>query len=270
MVARRLFRATVSEAGLQEDLVGDGVAMTSELAANTLHAQVGTGSADSPQRCGARASVASHSELWLYLRGTGAGREFVCKVFDALPGWKLDAPPAPGPVMVPAQALSGRGLQVVQALSRGRWGHHLTRARLDGHGIRGKAVWFALPAPGTDSVPAAVAAASRYDNLGARQAAAELESMLADRGLAGRLIRVDEPRMDMSVISICSGLTIWCRDGAASLTTQACASQSWPYADLVDVAERAVHAYEEAEWRVPPAGFLKSRSRTGCDACSPA
>jgi hypothetical protein len=253
MVARRLFRAAVSEAGLQEDLVGDGVAMASELAANTLHAQVGTRTGDSPQCSWARAGAASHPELWLYQRGSGAGREFVCKVFDALPGWKLGAPPAPGPVMVPVQALSGRGLQVVRALSRGRWGHHLTRARLDGRGVRGKAVWFALPAPCADSVPAAAAAASRYENLGARQAAAELESMLADRGLGGRLIRVDESRADMSVISICSGLTIWCRDGAASLTTQAGASQSWSYADLVDVAERAVHAYEEAEWRIPHA-----------------
>jgi hypothetical protein len=248
MVARRLFRTAVSAAGLQEDLVGDGVAMASELAANTLHAQVGIRTGDSPKSC-----TASHPELWLYQRGSGAGREFVCKVFDDLPGWKLGAPPAPGPVMVPVQALSGRGFQVVRALSRGRWGHHLTRARLDGRGIRGKAVWFALPAPCADSVPADAVAASRYENLGARQAAAELESMLADRGLGGRLIRVDEPRADMSVISIYNGLTIWCRDGAASLTTQAGASQSWPYADLVDVAERAVHAYEEAEWRIPHA-----------------
>ena len=46
-----------------------------------------------------------------------------------------------------SQAVAGRGLQIVHELSRGRWGHHPTRARLGGWGVRGKAVWFAVPAP---------------------------------------------------------------------------------------------------------------------------
>ena len=37
--------------------------------------------------------------------------------------------------------MAGRGLQIVHVLSCGQWGHHPTRARFGGWGVRGKAVW---------------------------------------------------------------------------------------------------------------------------------
>jgi hypothetical protein len=123
--ARQLYQDAASEAGLNADLIYDGITMASELAANTLHAYETYGS-----RGGLRPPMAAVPELWLYLRGTGPKRELVCKVFDAYPGWKLGHSPDHSPARAPLQAVSGRGLQVVHELSQGRWGHHLTRARL--------------------------------------------------------------------------------------------------------------------------------------------
>ena len=133
-VARRLFRGVASELSLDGEAVDDWVTMVSELAANTLHASQ-------------RQSLPVNPELWLYLRGTGARVELVCKVFDTLPGWVRGNVPGRTVSRAPADAMSGRGLEVVHELSHGYWGHHLTRSRLSGTGIRGKAVWFALPVP---------------------------------------------------------------------------------------------------------------------------
>ena len=260
-IARQLYREAASEAGVAADLIYDGITMVSELAANTLHAY---------EICCSRASLlpqaAALPELWLYLRGSGPGRELVCKVFDSLPGWKLGAAPGHSPAQAPAQAVSGRGLQVVNELSMGRWGHHLTRARLSRRRICGKAVWFALPAPsadggGRDTDPgegpaagaAAIDAVGRCGRLSAREASRELEAMLAARGFGGRLVRADRPAGDMSVIWVSHGLTVWCARGAVSLTTPAGDSQQWSYADLVDVAERAVSMHEEIEHQAVPA-----------------
>jgi len=138
--ARRLFRATAAGVGLPDDSVYDGVIMASELAANSMHAQ--TGIQFDVRGC----AVAGAPEMWLYLRRVGGEQELVCKVFDALPRWKDDAPPDPA-VPVPVDSVSGRGLHVVHGLSQGRWGHHLTRARLGSWKVSGKAVWFALPVP---------------------------------------------------------------------------------------------------------------------------
>ena len=112
--------------------------MVSELAANTLHASQWQ-------------PLPVNPELWLYLRGTGQRVELVCKVFDTLPGWVRGNVPGRTVCRAPADAMSGRGLEVVHELSNGRWGHHLTRSRLSGTGIRGKAVWFALPVPAADA-----------------------------------------------------------------------------------------------------------------------
>ncbi len=140
-VARRLFRAAAAGVGLSSELIYDGATMASELAANSMHAQTGIqfGVSGRP--------VAGAPEIWLYLRRVGGEQELVCKVFDALPRWKDDAHPDPS-VPVPVDAVSGRGLHVIDGLSQGRWGHHLTRARLGGWKVSGKAVWFALPVPG--------------------------------------------------------------------------------------------------------------------------
>ena len=196
-------------------------------------------------------------ELWLYLRGLGTRRELVCKVFDCVRGWRHGSPPSPSSASI--QAVTGRGLQIVHELSGGRWGHHPTRARLGGWGRRGKAGWFAVPAPLAHArladatgltaytLSADVTAARANERLSARQAARELEAMLSERGF-GRLLRADQPTSDLSVLSVGRGLTIWCRSGEVSLSTPGGASLRWNYADLVEAAEHTVWHSEELEF----------------------
>jgi hypothetical protein len=196
-------------------------------------------------------------ELWLYLRGLGTRRELVCKVFDCVRGWRHGSPPSPSSASI--QSVTGRGLQIVHELSGGRWGHHPTRARLGGWGRRGKAVWFAVPAPLAHArladatglhaytLSADVTAARASERLSARQAARELEAMLSERGF-GRLLRADQPTSDLSVLSVGRGLTIWCRSGEVSLSTPGGASLRWNYADLVEAAEHTVWHSEELEF----------------------
>jgi hypothetical protein len=224
-VARRLFQRVASERALDQESTDDGVTMVSELAANTLHASQ-------------RQTFPANPELWLYLRGAGPQMELVCKVFDTLPGWVRGSAPGRTVCRVPADAMSGRGLEVVHELSSGHWGHHLTRSRLSGTGIRGKAVWFALP------VPAVGAATGKRHPVTARDAMTELENDLSTRGFSGRLVRADDPAADMAVLSIASGLTVWCRSAAAWLRAPGVAAQQWSFFDLVEVEEQAVQAHE--------------------------
>jgi hypothetical protein len=255
-IARRLFKDSVAQLGLEAEVLDDAVLMTSELAANTLHASAAVRSGlpgnDELQ-------VPGCPELWLYLRGLGLRRELVCKVFDSYRGW-LDGPSAPS--IVPAQAACGRGLQIVHELSAGRWGHHPTRARLGGWGLRGKAVWFAVPAPFAHARladvtglrvytrSADVTAARRHERISARQAARELEAMLDERGFRGSgagLVRSDEPAADLCVLSVCRGLTLWCRSGSVSLTGPDGYEERWSYADLVEAAEQTIRRFEELD-----------------------
>jgi hypothetical protein len=198
---------------------------------------------------------APQAELWLYLRGLDARRELVCKVFDCLRGWRHGAPV----VTVSAESETGRGLQIVHELSRGRWGHHPTRARLGGRGLRGKAVWFAVPAPlartrladaagpRAYTLSADVTATSAYARLSARQVAGELQSMLGERGFGGGLVREDRTARDLSILSVRRGLTLWCQAGVVSLTTPWGSSQQWNYSDLVEAAEQTVRRNEELD-----------------------
>jgi len=289
-VARQVFRDAVSEVGLEPDLLDDCVLMASELAANTLHARAvaGTGGgedrlvsvapdmggepiaaagpapqataaapdAGTPDRDTAVRFVPGCPELWLYVRGLGVRRELVCKVFDGYRGWRHGSPPTVS--RAPAQAVTGRGLQIVHELSGGRWGYHPTRARVGG-GVRGKAVWFAMPAPLAHArlvdvtgpraytLSADVTATRANERLSARQAAGELETMLDERGFRGRLARADQPTSDMSVLSICRGLTVWLRSGVVSLVTPEGIRERWDYADLIEAAEQTVRRYEELE-----------------------
>jgi hypothetical protein len=224
-----------------------------------------------------RPSRVPQAELWLYLRGLGSERELVCKVFDCCRGWRDGAPPSmAGPSMAEpsmaepstagpsttgasAEAIGGRGLQIVHELSGGRWGHHPTRARLDSWGLPGKAVWFAVPAPlaharlmdvtGLRSYTSSadVTAARASGRLSARQAARELETMLDERGFGSGLVRDEQPARDLSILSVRRGLTVWCQAGVVSLTTPWGSSQQWDYADLVEAAEQTVRRYEELD-----------------------
>jgi hypothetical protein len=242
-VARRLFRTVASELALDTEAVDDGVTMVSELAANTLHASQ-------------RQALPVNPELWLYLRGTGQQAELVCKVFDTLPGWVRGNVPGRTVCRAPADAMSGRGLEVVHELSNGYWGHHLTRSRLSGTGIRGKAVWFAL------RVPANAMAVNRHP-ITARDAMTELENDLSTRGFGGRLVRADDHAADMAVLSIASGLTVWCRSAAVWLRAPGVAAQQWSYCDLVEVGEQAVQAHETIVATVDSSFPLVDASRTG-------
>jgi hypothetical protein len=243
-------------------LADDCVLMASELAANTLHAHAEAGAGGGGDRlvsvttdmggeliASAGPAPSAPPELWLYLRGLGTGRELVCKVFDCHPGWQG---PAPGP----EPSGRGRGLQLVHELSRGRWGHHPTRARLGGRGTRGKAVWFAVPAPLAHvrladvtglcgyTLSADVTATRARGRLSARQAATQLHAMLAERGLGG-LVQTDRPGGDMSVLSVCRRLTVRCGRGVMSLGAPEGPVQRWDYTDIVEAAEQTVRRYEE-------------------------
>ena len=231
--ARSLFREAVAGIGLPGDLVHDGVTMASELAANTLHAQGNVEFSGASQR-----PVSGFPELWLYLRGAGSRCELVCKVFDSQPGWKTGS--LPDVKIRSKRGENGRGLQVVDGLSAGEWGAHLSRGRLGSWKVSGKAVWFALRIP-----PGCDAARFGRAELGPWQAVNELEAMLVGRGLGGRLVRADEPGASMSVMSVSRELTVWCHSGTASFRATDGSYQRLPLADLVDAAEQIVWAHEE-------------------------
>jgi hypothetical protein len=255
-MARRLFREAVAQLGLEPAVLDDATLMASELAANTLHANVAVhahgDSYPDTQPC--------LPELWLYLRGVGLGRELVCKVFDCYRGWLHGPPPARiGQARI--QDVGGRGLQIVHELSGGRWGHHPTRGRLGGSGLRGKAVWFAVPAPMaharladvtglrayTRSVD--VSAARQHERISARQAAREVTQMLGERGLPAGAVSAgaDVSDGDMAVLSVGHQLTMWFGAGSVSLTGTGGGRDRWRYTDLVEAAEHAIRRYEELE-----------------------
>jgi hypothetical protein len=269
-----------SEIGLEPALVDDCILMASELAANTLHAHAAAGAGGGGDRLvsasadmGGEPTVSAGpaapsllappgsvpAELWMYLRGLGIRRELVCKVFDGYRGWRRGPAPPSGTAPVPVHAVTGRGLRIVHELSGGRWGYHPTRARLDARGLRGKAVWFAVPAPlaharqvdvtGLHAYTrsADVTATRAHGRLSARQAAARLHAMLDERGFRGKLVRIDQPGGDMSVLSVCRGLTVRCWSGGLTLTTPQGPGQRWDYVDLIEAAEQTVRWYEELD-----------------------
>jgi hypothetical protein len=230
-IARRLFRQVAGGLALEPEAIDDGVTMVSELAANTLHAAQ-------------HQAVSVHPELWLYLRGTGARAELVCKIFDTLPGWARGNVPGPTIRRAPADAMSGRGLEVVHELSAGHWGHHLSRERLadpglDDTGVGGKAVWFSLPAPAAGAGSGGVARPAT-----AAEAMTEIEKDLGTRGLDAAMVRANDAGANMAVLSIVGGLAVWCRGDAAWLRAPGIPPQRWGYNDLVEVGEQAVQAYE--------------------------
>jgi len=231
--ARSLFREAVAGLGLPGDLVHDGVTMASELAANTLHAQGNVEFSGSSQR-----PVSGFPEFWLYIRGTGARCEVVCRVFDSQPGWKTGS--LPDVKIRSKEGVNGLGLQVVDGLSAGEWGAHLTRGRLGSWKVSGKAVWFALRVPPTLDV-----ARHRRPALSPWRAVSELEAMLGNRRLGGRLVRADEPGAAVSVLSVSRDLTVWCHSGIASWRSSDGSYQRQAMTDLVDVAEQIVWTHEE-------------------------
>jgi hypothetical protein len=231
--ARRFFREAVAGLGLPADLVHDGITMASELAANTLHSD-----GNVEYRGGSQRPVSGCPEFWLYVRGAGTRCELICKVFDSDPGWERGS--LPDINARKSESVSGRGLQVVAGLSAGQWGAHLSRGRLGCWKVPGKAVWFAVRVP-----PGTTLTRARRPVLSPSGAVGELEAMLAERGLGGRLVRADEPAVSMSALSVSCDLTVWCHGGTASWRRPDGGYDRYPLADLVDVAERVVCAHEE-------------------------
>jgi hypothetical protein len=227
-----VFRQAVAPLGVTGDLVTDGVATASELAAKTLHAHQNAdfdGEGASP--------LAGAPELWIYLRRAGSEWELVCKVFDSLCRGPDGGPPAAG-----GGAANGHGLAVVAGLSSGRWGSHLTRSRLGGWKVPGKAVWFAQPVPGT-VIPGPL----RHTRLAPARAARALGAMLADRGLGANLLCTDGPGAAMSVLSVRHGLTVWCREDVIWWRAADGRYQRRVPTDLVDITEQLVWFCAELE-----------------------
>jgi hypothetical protein len=235
VVARDVYREAAAALALPADIKSDGILMTSELAANTLHAL------EHIEFDGAGAwPIAGAPELWIYLRRSAGRWELAVKVFDSLTGWKNDLPPVPG--CAGTDAVSGRGLQVVAALSGGRWGHHLTRSRFGGWKVPGKAVWFAQPVP-ESTVPAPL----RRPRLAPGRAVWALEEMLVERGLGGGLLRAQERAAGMSVLSVRSGLTLWCRENVIWWRDPGGRYSEQVPTDLVEIAEQIVRTCAEMD-----------------------
>jgi hypothetical protein len=233
--ARQVYRKAAAVLGLAGDVVYDGMTMVSELAANTVHA-LDNIEVDAD----AGFPLAGAPELWIYLRHSPDRWELVCKVFDSAGGWR-QGEPAAGLGGAPPP---GRGLQIVAALSGGRWGYHPTRSRLGGWKVPGKAVWFAQPVPG-----ALVPRCLLRSRIAPHRAARALEAMLAGRGLGWHLLRADEPAAAISVLSVRPGLTVWCRDQVICWRTRDGGYERRVPTDLIDAAEKIVCTCEEMAGR---------------------
>jgi hypothetical protein len=236
---RRIFQSAASGLGLPDDLVYDGMTMTSELAANTLHAQPGAPADGEP------VPPVAGPELWLYLRSMAGRWELVCKVFDSLPGWRDGGPPMPAAPGL--DDIGGRGLQLVEGLSSGRWGHHLSRSRLGGWQVPGKVVWFGQPVPAACVPPRLRQAWLRQAWLRPAEASWRLAAMLAARGLGGGLLCTGEAGHGMSVLSVRRGITVWCHPDLICWQTRGGRYERRRMADLEDAAEQIVCLCQELD-----------------------
>jgi hypothetical protein len=224
-VARSLVKQTLAPLHLPAELVEDSVTMVSELTTNVVWHTL---------RGRPAAPVAGLPELWMYRRTQPY--DIMVKVFDASPWQSPDdaVPLQPGP-----DAEHGRGLQIVDALSRARgaqWGRHRSRSRLGVAPVPGKAVYFTIPLRPDQLGPLPVPADPN-------QAADELQSLLSARGF-DRLHRSDG--WQISVLSVSTGITVWVRDGTFSVTTTVGdGTIRFPLADLQETAEQIVRYRED-------------------------
>jgi hypothetical protein len=208
--------------GLPDDDVADAVLCVSELSTNAImHAPGGHLSAP---------PVAP--ELWVYRRGQEGRPQLVIAVFDALCRLRARGMAERDDLF----AEGGRGLDIVKTIAVGRSGWHLTRSRIGGWRVSGKACWFALPI--TTTCPGAFPPRLR---LSEAEAAAALTGLLAGRGI-GQMIRQDG--LGQSVLSVRHGLTIWCRAGAFWWTSEG-RTRRRPFSDIIEVGERVVQLHEE-------------------------
>lgn len=252
-VARSVTGDALAASGLPMERIREAELMVSELATN------------------AHEHARGHPphELWLYPVRT---HELVCAVFDARSG---SLPPVTGHPWrcCPAdgeRADFGRGLTLVDGLSGGRWGVHLTRSRLGGS-VPGKVVWFGLPlpsgagrtaareaAPATATDPAVdLETGPEHDpetdppaepkadpEAGPERletAAHTLKDLLIARGV--RPVYVSH-RDALWVVAVPYGLTVWIRGGRFELP--GCRTPvTEPLTELPVVLEHLIRRYEQ-------------------------
>jgi anti-sigma regulatory factor (Ser/Thr protein kinase) len=217
-VARAHITGLLPALGLSSRDVDDITLMVSELATNVLqHAMPGDGP--------------SGAELWVYQRTDACGRdELVVKAFDTLRAWRPQAPA--GPLLE-----HGRGLEIIELLTRGRWGHHPSRSRLRTPAVRGKATWFALPLPHPGR-------RRRYAwRTDERLATKDLHALLVQRGIHD-LTPGDE--VGVSVIRGPGDLTVWCESATFRWCAPSGESGKLPVCDITEVCEEFVRLWESA------------------------
>ncbi|MFE9103616.1 ATP-binding protein [Actinomadura geliboluensis] len=215
-VARAHVTGLLPALGLAVQDADDITLMVSELATNVLqHATPGDGP--------------SGAELWVYQRADGRGAdELVIKAFDTLRAWRPQAPA--GPMLE-----HGRGLEIIELLTGGRWGHHPSRSRLRSPAVRGKATWFALPLPRT-------ARRHRHNwRMDGPHAVRDLHALLVQRGVHD-LVPGDE--LGVSVLSGQGDLTVWCESATFRWCARTGETGKLPITDITEVCEQLVRIWE--------------------------
>ncbi|MFV2179233.1 ATP-binding protein [Actinomadura sp. LOL_016] len=224
-VARAHVANLLPQAGVDD--AADVTLMVSELATNALlH---GT-----PRAADGTRKPSEGAELWIYRRGDGRGRqELVVKVFDELRGWRRGRSTGPMPD-------HGRGLDIIDMLSRGRWGHHASRSRLRARQVPGKATWFAVPARAARGRPLSPVPAHAME---------ELHALLTDRGLdtAAPMAPAGLAPAGLAV----GDLTIWCECAAFHWCDRDGEIVRLPVADITEACEQIVRLHETARERTP-------------------
>lgn len=242
--ARACVRQTLAGLRLPEELISDAELAVSELAANAW--QHALGGRPLPKSAGLCTAL---PELWLYRRGTEAGTEVVCGVFDT----RRDVWPQPrhdslrllpddGELTDPLideiladHPENGHGLGIVHAVSHDT-GCHRTRSRLNSLPVPGKVTWFTMKIPA--SLPAAQPPSA---DLTPVQAAHTLSALLTARGIPG----ISRPlgSGSQSVVSVAAGLTVRCRDGIFQWLADGVRQRA--FFDLAGTVEDIIRLHED-------------------------
>ncbi|WUH99722.1 ATP-binding protein [Spirillospora sp. NBC_00431] len=220
-VARSQVRALLPALGLIVEDVHDLAIMVSELATNVFQHAISGGGLPT-------------AELWVYRRSGERGEdELVVKAFDTLRHWRRAAAPRPAGGAVADTREHGRGLEIIEILANGRWGHHPTRSRLTSPAVRGKATWFALPVART--------VRRRARPVDGSHAMRDLEALLVQRGV-DRLLRADE--LGVTVLTGPGDLTVWCETATFRWCARSGETGKLPVSDITEVCEQVVRLHE--------------------------
>jgi hypothetical protein len=67
----------------------------------------------------------------------------------------------------------------------------------------------------------------------------------------------------MAVLSVCSGITLWCASGAAWLRAPGSDGKRWSYDDLTELTELTVEAYESTAGAAAATGTVAAAGSAG-------